>query len=180
MNKALPVSHTIDASAMLLTCECEADPNFKFIPLIVRMKLDLAGVRISLDDWQTLSLEQRMGLISSASDNDVSLFKYALMSMLKKIGSVTDYTVSEVPTGSAEWLESAEPETVEKFRKLAQFEVDWHARWKGDDMYAVIDRVVDKLDRQVIKHKEKLVDHHQQDGGLKSQLQTDIISNDEP
>jgi hypothetical protein len=127
MNKALPVSHTIDASGMLLTCECEADPNFKFIPLIVRMKLDLAGVRISLDDWQTLSLEQRMGLISSASDNDVGLFKYALMSMLKKIGSVTDYTVSEVPTGSAEWLESAEPETVEKFRKLAQFEVDWHA-----------------------------------------------------
>jgi putative sigma-54 modulation protein len=57
---------------------------------------------------------------------------------------------------------------------------DWHATWKGDDMYAVIDRVVDKLDRQVIKHKEKVVDHHQQDGGLKSQLQTDIISNDEP
>ncbi len=127
MNKALPVSHTIDASGMLLTCEREADPNFKFIPLIVRMKLDLAGVKISLDDWQAFSLEQRMGLISLASDNDVSLFKHALMSMLEEIGSVTDYTVSEVPTVSADWLEGTEPETVEKFRKLAQLEVDWHA-----------------------------------------------------
>ncbi len=29
-----------------------------------------------------------------------------------------------------------------------------------EDMYAAIDGLVDKLDRQVIKHKEKLVDHH--------------------
>ena len=29
-----------------------------------------------------------------------------------------------------------------------------------EDMYAAIDGLVDKLDRQVRKHKEKLVDHH--------------------
>ena len=29
-----------------------------------------------------------------------------------------------------------------------------------DDMYAAIDGLVDKLDRQVIKYKEKLTDHH--------------------
>lgn len=28
------------------------------------------------------------------------------------------------------------------------------------DMYAAIDALVDKLDRQVKKHKEKLTDHH--------------------
>ena len=127
MNKALPVSHTKDASGMLLTSECEADPNLEFIPLIVRMKLDLAGVKISLDDWQALSLEQRMGLIFSASDNDVGLFKFVLRSMLEEIGSFTDYTESEGPTVNAEWLECAEPKTVEIFRKRAQFEVDWHA-----------------------------------------------------
>ena len=32
-----------------------------------------------------------------------------------------------------------------------------------DDMYAAIDGLVDKLDRQVIKYKEKLVDHHARD-----------------
>ena len=31
------------------------------------------------------------------------------------------------------------------------------------DMYAAIDSLVDKLDRQVRKHKEKLVDHHARD-----------------
>jgi putative sigma-54 modulation protein len=29
------------------------------------------------------------------------------------------------------------------------------------NMYAAIDFLVDKLDRQILKHKEKAVDHHQ-------------------
>ena len=32
-----------------------------------------------------------------------------------------------------------------------------------EDMYAAIDGLVDKLDRQVQKHKEKLTDHHARD-----------------
>lgn len=32
------------------------------------------------------------------------------------------------------------------------------------DMYAAIDALVDKLDRQVVKHKEKLKDHHRAEG----------------
>lgn len=32
------------------------------------------------------------------------------------------------------------------------------------DMYAAIDGLVDKLDRQVKKHKEKLKDHHREQG----------------
>ena len=31
----------------------------------------------------------------------------------------------------------------------------WHATAEGRDMYVAIDRVVEKLDRQEIKHKEK-------------------------
>ena len=44
-----------------------------------------------------------------------------------------------------------------------------HAHSVHDDMYAAIDLMVDKLDRQVRKHKEKFSDHHQRDGGLKTQ-----------
>lgn len=33
-----------------------------------------------------------------------------------------------------------------------------------EDMYAAIDALADKLDRQVIKHKEKLKSHHRQEG----------------
>ena len=37
------------------------------------------------------------------------------------------------------------------------------------DMYAAIDALVDKLDRQVKKHKEKRTDHHRNDGSFKNQ-----------
>ena len=36
-------------------------------------------------------------------------------------------------------------------------------------MYSAIDLVADKLDRQVLKHKEKLGDHHRANGALKHQ-----------
>lgn len=42
-----------------------------------------------------------------------------------------------------------------------------HASSTCDDMYAAIDAMVGKLDRQVIKHKEKLTDHHRNDVSLK-------------
>ncbi|HVR81938.1 MAG TPA: ribosome-associated translation inhibitor RaiA [Luteimonas sp.] len=35
-----------------------------------------------------------------------------------------------------------------------------HADANGIDMYAAIDLLADKLDRLLVKHKEKLVDHH--------------------
>lgn len=53
---------------------------------------------------------------------------------------------------------------VEKERHLA--EVTLHAKGatlaasaQAGDMYAAIDQLADKLDRQVLKHKEKLSDH---------------------
>lgn len=41
---------------------------------------------------------------------------------------------------------------------------DIHAHAHADDMYAAIDLMIDKLDRQVIKHKEKL--NHHNDGEI--------------
>ncbi len=38
-----------------------------------------------------------------------------------------------------------------------------------EDMYAAIDVLTDKLDRQIKKHKEKLTDHHRGAGSLKDQ-----------
>ena len=42
-----------------------------------------------------------------------------------------------------------------------------HASGTADDMYAAIDSMVDKLDRQVLKHKEKLTDHQRGGDSLK-------------
>ena len=38
-----------------------------------------------------------------------------------------------------------------------------HAEAQAADLYAAIDALADKLDRQVKKHKEKLTDHHRED-----------------
>lgn len=55
--------------------------------------------------------------------------------------------------------------SVEKLKQKA--EVTLHVRGKdiyvesdNGDMYAAIDNMVDKLDRQVLKHKEKAFDHN--------------------
>ena len=38
-----------------------------------------------------------------------------------------------------------------------------HANAVQNDMYAAIDKLIDKLDRQILKHKEKITDHHRKD-----------------
>lgn len=58
--------------------------------------------------------------------------------------------------------------SVEKLRQQAEATIDLagttvHAEAENGDMYAAIDALVDKLDRQVIKHKEKLRDHHRRE-----------------
>ncbi|MCH7898136.1 MAG: ribosome-associated translation inhibitor RaiA [Proteobacteria bacterium] len=55
--------------------------------------------------------------------------------------------------------------TVEKLRHKAEAKVSVNggtifAETTEEDMYAAIDGLVDKLDRQVRRHKEKMVDHH--------------------
>ena len=44
---------------------------------------------------------------------------------------------------------------------------DINAKSANKDMYKAIDLVINKLDRQVIKYKEKFRDHHQSDGSIK-------------
>jgi len=58
--------------------------------------------------------------------------------------------------------------TVEKLRHKAEATVSVngakiYADATEEDMYAAIDSLTDKLERQVRKYKEKLVDHHARD-----------------
>lgn len=53
--------------------------------------------------------------------------------------------------------------SVQKVRQIAEATLhisgaDIHATAEQEDMYAAIDLLVDKLDRQILKHKEKNVD----------------------
>ena len=46
---------------------------------------------------------------------------------------------------------------------------DLYAESSDENMYSAIDLVADKLDRQVLKHKEKQGDHHRTNGAVKHQ-----------
>ncbi len=53
---------------------------------------------------------------------------------------------------------------VDKVRQIAEAKMNVNggeifANSESEDMYAAIDTLVDKLDRQVIKHKEKMTRH---------------------
>lgn len=54
---------------------------------------------------------------------------------------------------------------VEKLSQIAEATImiakgELHARSESENMYASIDDLIDKLDRQILKHKEKIRDHH--------------------
>jgi len=72
--------------------------------------------------------------------------------------------------------------TVEKLRQKAEATLHLSgtsifAESEETDMYAAIDSLTDKLDRQVKKHKEKLTNHHRQDG--RQQKQVDASAEEE-
>jgi putative sigma-54 modulation protein len=54
--------------------------------------------------------------------------------------------------------------TVEKLRQRAEITLrmrgnNIHVESVDDDMYAAIDMLIDKLDRQVLRHKDRIKDH---------------------
>ena len=64
--------------------------------------------------------------------------------------------------------------SVEKDRQKAEATVhvnrgNLFAENEQEDMYAAIDGLIDKLDRQLKKHKEKLNDHRRGENSLKEQ-----------
>jgi len=59
--------------------------------------------------------------------------------------------------------------SVEKLRQKAEATLhisggNLFADAQDEDMYAAIDAMVDKLDRQIRKHKEKMTDHRRSEG----------------
>ena len=65
--------------------------------------------------------------------------------------------------------------SVEKLRHKAEATVhingnNLFADSVQEDMYAAIDALTDKLDRQVKKHKEKMTDHHRSEGSIAKDL----------
>lgn len=64
--------------------------------------------------------------------------------------------------------------SVEKLKQKVEITLhvpgsDLHAECSDDNMYSAVDLITDKLNRLVLKHKEKQGDHHRVNGAVKHQ-----------
>ena len=87
-----------------------------------------------------------------------------LHSKLARVSSHFDHVIDVKVTLSVEKLQQKVEATVHVPGN------DLHAECADENMYSAIDMLADKLDRQVLKHKEKQSDHHKANGAVKHQV----------
>jgi len=119
--------------------EAEFYPKLARLPLDVRRKLDVTGVKISLKDWLSFSLEERTVLCHLPCDNDEERQVFAAyLDFLsgKYCGKPTDKTD---PMDSALWSALALPDSIAQ-RSMALNQAvsvsEWR-HWQSEQRYAL-------------------------------------------
>jgi len=91
----------------VLLFEREADPDGAWIPMAVRMKLDLAGLKIGLADWQALDARDRGLLLAAGAETDDAIGEFVplLERSLADAGrAVASRLSDEKCTAREEWV----------------------------------------------------------------------------
>ncbi len=119
--------------------EAEFYPALERVPFHVRMKLDLAGVRVSLNTWRAFSMEERRVLCHLPGDTDEEREVFAaFLSALAPARAGVE--VERCPALDAdEWAAAAVPETVGVRSEAEGVRVtpaEW-SRWAGHERYAL-------------------------------------------
>jgi len=109
--------------------EAEYYPTLSRLPLHMRMKLDLTGVKISLNDWLSISFAERAVLchLPCASDEEKAVFTAYLDFLSQKYRGVP-VQMTEI-MDSALWEQSVVPEPVRQ--KSAASGVVTTSEWLG-------------------------------------------------
>ena len=120
---------TASPTERVLGFERAADPDGELIPLLVRMKLDLAGARLHLADWQTLSECERQALIEAPVGNLAAADAYfsLLQAMLAAAGRAAIDRAQSATAANAAWLGDAEPENVAAICARTGIKVQWQS-----------------------------------------------------
>lgn len=142
--------------------EAEFYPSLTRLPLDVRRKLDIAGIKISLKDWLSFNLEERMVLCHLPCDNDEERHVFTVyMDFLAR--TFLGGPIEKIePTDSALWSEMAVPEAVaQKSTALRQAVTanEWRD-WPSHHRYALYKSAVSKTQpeafEQVLTQLRKL------------------------
>ncbi len=126
--------------------EAEYYPSLKRLPLDLRRKLDILGIKISLKDWLSFSLEERMALchLPCELEDERRVFTaYLDFLAARYLGKLTEKIA---PTDQSLWSELEVPPAVAERSALLGREVkssEWH-QWPAHHRYALYKSAVSK------------------------------------
>ena len=111
----------------VLALERAKDPESRNIPLVVRMKLDLAGAKIRLMDWRAFSDSDRQSLIDTPFEGPVgeAPFFRALSQALESANRGAMPRIAPAAPPITLWLNQEEPLEISEFRQSAQVYAKW-------------------------------------------------------
>ena len=146
--------------------EAEFYPSLSRLPLDLRRKLDLSGIKLSLKDWLAISLEERTVLCHLPCDYDEEREAFATyLDFLarKYLGKPAEKTA---PMNVGLWSESAVPGAVaQRSAALGQAvtPIEWR-RWQSHHRYALHKTAVSKNQpkafEQVLRQLRQLATHY--------------------
>ena len=111
----------------VLALERAKDPGRRNIPLVVRMKLDLAGAKIRLTDWRAFSDNDRQSLIDAPFEGPAGEghFFQALSQALESANRGAMPRIAPAAPPITLWLNQEEPLEISQFRQAAQVYAKW-------------------------------------------------------
>ncbi len=112
-----------------LPCEGDAARDVKFMSLAVRMKLDLAGCKVSLRDWQAIPVDTRWELHEMEAESDAAIerFRRLLEHALEQADRPPPHRLPVSETAKVkEWTDAAAPpQRIADLDDSQQLEHDW-------------------------------------------------------
>lgn len=142
--------------------EAEFYPALSRLPLELRRKLDVTGIKISLNDWLAFSMEERAVLchLPCDSDDEKQVFvRYVDFLSVKYLGKPTEKTAA---VSDDMWSDSAVPYAVlQKCQSLPEPVTlnEWR-RWQSHQRYGLYKTALSKNQpeafEQVLRQLRKL------------------------
>ena len=128
-------------------------PTLERLPFHVRMKLDLAGIRVSLNTWRAFSLEERRALchLPAGTEEEREVFAAFLEALARARAGVP---VERCPALDPDaWGTDSVPEAVAGRAAAEGADVtpaEWN-RWAGHERYALYKTALSK-DPDLFRH----------------------------
>lgn len=131
--------------------ESEFYPELSRVPMHVRMKLDLTGVKISLDEWLALSFQERTAVchLPVDTDEEKSAFISYLDFLSRKYGGAPVALTEALDCALWENLAEVPPAVIDKsaLRTAPVMREEW-TRWKFHERYALYKTAIAKRDTE--------------------------------